>query len=362
MPRVVGIDLGTHTIDCCGIEDGQPFFEASMPTATALTDPAQLIDRLLAAGPLDLVVGPSGYGLPVTRAQDLTETVLRLASLAADGEGGGISGFRALLRAFASSSLPVVLTPGVVHLPSVPAHRKVNRVDMGTADKVCACALGIYDRARQDRCLESDVSFILLEMGGAFTAGIAVQHGQIVDGAGGTSGPLGMEAAGALDGEVAFLADHVSKQMLFTGGASSISGSADTHAGTLATPLTVRGRLAWEAFIEGAVKAVAALAVSTPGVRHLMLSGRLAHEPLVREELTRRIAPSLGKLSIRALTGFTAGAKQGAQGAALIADGLAGGACADLVRTLGIQAASGTVLDHLYVISADSARARLGID
>ena len=48
----------------------------------------------------------------------------------------------------------------------------------------------------------SDVSFILLELGGAFSAAVAVDGGRIVDGLGGSSGPLGMRAAGALDAEV----------------------------------------------------------------------------------------------------------------------------------------------------------------
>jgi len=52
-------------------------------------------------------------------------------------------------------------------------------------------------------------------------------------------------------------------------------------------------------------------------------------------------------------------AKQGAQGAALIADGLAGGRCAPLVRHLRIREASGSVLDHLHVISPEAARRRL---
>ena len=99
-----------------------------------------------------------------------------------------------------------MVTPGVVHLTSVPAHRKINRVDMGTADKVCAVALAIHEQARRRGCSARDVSFILLELGGAFTAAIAVEQGRIVDGLGGSSGPIGAMAGGALDGEVAFLA------------------------------------------------------------------------------------------------------------------------------------------------------------
>jgi predicted butyrate kinase (DUF1464 family) len=69
----------------------------------------------------------------------------------------------------------------------------------------------------------------------------------------------------------------------------------------------------------------------------------------------------MGKVTMHPLNGFTGGAKQGAQGAALLADGLAGGASEALVNTLGIREATGSVLDHLYVISAEAARRRLGL-
>src|SRR2546425_10858573 len=146
MPRVVGIDPGTVSIDCCGLDDGRLFLDRSFPTAAALADPAAFLAVLDQAGPLDLIVGPSGYGLPLTRVQEASDEDLRLAFLAALGDPGGIGGLSALVRALARSALPVVLTPGVLHLPTVPEHRKVNRVDMGTAEKVCAVALAIEDR------------------------------------------------------------------------------------------------------------------------------------------------------------------------------------------------------------------------
>jgi predicted butyrate kinase (DUF1464 family) len=361
MTRVIGIDPGTVSIDVCGIEGRRVFLDGSLPTADALAAPEALLDLLESAGPLDLVAGPSGYGLPLIAARDATDTDLRLACLAAPGERGGIGGLRSLMRLLARATAPVMFTPGVIHLASVPAHRKVNRVDMGTADKVCATALAISESAARQRCAASAVSLILLERGGAFTAAMAVDQGRIVDGLGGSSGPLGLRASGALDGEVAFLAGSVSKGMLFAGGAAAVAGIADASAEAIAAPQTAQGRVAREAYLESAVKAAAALSVVVPEAREVVLSGRMARVAGVRDELARRLARLNGGATVHVLSGFAAVAGQAAQGAALVADGLAGGASADLVETLGLRAASGTALDHLYVISPETARARLGI-
>ena len=87
----------------------------------------------------------------------------------------------------------------------------------------------------------------------------------------------------------------------------------------------------------------------------------MASLPGIRAALARRLTAVLTDASIHPLVGFAAVAAQAAQGAALLADGLAGGASAGLVETLGIREARGTVLDHLHVISPATARARLGI-
>ena len=359
MPRVIGIDPGTVSIDVCGLDNGRIFLDESIPTADALRDPAMFVARLQSSGPLDLIVGPSGYGLPCVAARDLTDAELRLAFLGAEGESGGIGGLSALVRALGRSGLPVMLTPGVIHLDSAPPHRKVNRVDMGTADKVCAVALAIREQGARHRCAPGETGFILLELGGAFTAAIAVHAGRIVDGIGGSSGPIGLRAAGALDGEVAFLSGAVSKSLIFAGGALDVGGASD--AGTLLRRASPAHRLAFDALMEAAAKAVVALLVSAPDAREVVLSGRTAAVPGVREELARRLAVAAKRLSIEVLTGFAASAMQAAQGAALLADGLAGGAHAELVERLGIREARGTVLDHLYVISRQQARKTLGI-
>jgi predicted butyrate kinase (DUF1464 family) len=360
MPRVIGIDPGTVSIDLCGLEDGRVFLDRTFATSAVLGDPSGFVAMLEAVRPLDMVVGPSGYGLPLTRARDATDEDLRLAFLAAPAEPGGISGLLSLARALGRSDLPVVFTPGVIHLASVPEHRKVNRVDMGTADKVAAAALAIDEQARRRGCAPADVSLVLLELGGAFTAAVAVTGGRIVDGVGGTAGPLGFRAPGALDGEVAFLAGAVPKSLLFGGGAATVAGwDADAiHAERIGHPATARERVAFDALVESAAKAATTLAIAVPTLREFALSGRLARVPAVQDAVTRlleRWAP------VRVLEGIASIAKEGAQGAALLADGLVGGTHRTLVDTLGLREAQGTVIDHLYVVSPAAARRRLGL-
>ena len=360
MPRVIGIDPGTVSLDLCGLDDGRLFLDRSWPTAEALSEPARFVAELEAAGPLDLVAGPSGYGLPLTRVQDATDEDLRLAFLSAPGETGGIGGLRELVRVLARSALPVVLTPGVVHLPTVPAHRKVNRVDMGTAEKVCAVALAVSEQARRVGSPLSDVSFVLLELGGAFTAVVAVAAGRIVDGVGGSAGPLGFRAPGALDGEVAYLAGEVSKALLFHGGAATIAGWDESNASPerLAQPATAAEQVAHDALVESTVKTAVALATAIPSPKEFLLSGRLARVESLAHAIRARLeafAPT------RLIEGFARTAKEGAQGAALIADGLAGGANRALVERLAIREARGSVLDHLYVVPRERARRRLGL-
>ena len=355
--KTLGIDPGTVTIDVCGIDEGAVFLDRAVPTEEVGRDPASFIAILKEAG-AELIAGPSGYGVPLVRVEEVDDELLHLAFLARSGEGGGIMGMRALVRALAEAKLPVVLTPGVVHLPTVPEHRKINRVDMGTADKLCAAALGIHSQMQRRECAASEVSFILLELGGAFTAGIAVSDGKVVDGIGGTSGPIGARSAGALDGEVAFLAGEVSKSLLFQGGLATIFGDSSGIWNRLDDRTDERARVARAAFIEGAEKTVAALAVSVPRPHEVLLSGRAARVASIEAELSERLARYA---PVRLLEGSARVAKQAAEGAALVANGLAGGSYTELVATLGIRDARGSVLDHLHVITPGQARDRLGL-
>jgi predicted butyrate kinase (DUF1464 family) len=360
--RVIGIDPGTVSFDLCGLEDGRPFLALSVPSATA-GEPQSLVEPLNAARPLDLIVAPSGYGLPLVPVGEVSDEQLDLFILVRPSDRGDpelVGALRPLIQLLRSHRLPAVLLPGVVHLPTVPAHRKINRIDMGTADKVCVAALGIWDQARRLAVPPSETAFILLELGGAFTAGVAVREGQIVDGIGGTGGGLGYRALGTLDGELAYAMGRVSKSSLFTGGASFVAGEPDLapEEWPRRADTDPRARTAWLAFLESAEKMVAGLRIAVPEPREVLLSGRLSHVPEIVRALTERLN---GLAPVRRLTGFTSACKEGAQGAALLADGLAGGPHRALVQTLRLAEAHGTVLDHLYVDGSIRIRRDFGL-
>src|SRR6266566_3570873 len=174
------------------------------------------------------------------------------------------------------------------------------------------------------------------------------------------AGPLGFRAAGALDGEVAYLAGDVPKALLFRGGAATVAGWDETTASPerLAQPATPAEQIARDALVESTVKTAVALATVIPSPKEFVLSGRLTRVEALGGAIRERLeafAPT------RLLEGFAHTAKEAAQGAALIADGLAGGANRALVERLAIREAQGSVLDHLYVVPRDQARRRLGL-
>jgi predicted butyrate kinase (DUF1464 family) len=352
MPRVAGVDPGTVSFDLCVLQDGEAVVEQVFETGSLSEDSEPLLRALARHGPYDLVYGPSGYGLPLVAAgavgdRELAEMVLvRGDEARADT---GVGGMRSLLRALARSGLPVVFGPGVIHLPSVPRHRKYNRIDLGTADKVCVAAYAIVEQSDRRAIALHETSMVLLELGGAFTAALAIAGGQIVDGMGGSSGPLGVRAVGALDGEVAYLlAPALRKDTLFTGGALDPTGALKNTdlAALWSSPAHAEG---WTALLEAAMKALRGLVVSVPAPHEIMVSGRLARVP----ELVAALASSLDDIApVIALVPGRASAA--AHGGALLADALAGGRNAALAAVMRLRESSGTALDYLRLAGAES--------
>ena len=358
-PRVAGVDPGTFSFDVCALDGGEVMLERSFRTVDVGADPALLVNALVDHGPFELVLGPAGYGLPLVPVEQVGERELALMLLLREDEAHGrvgVGGMRSIVRALIAAGLPLVFGPGAIHLATIPAYRKWNRVDLGTADKVASVALGIADQARRLGVDFAETAFVMLELGGAFSAALAVDGGRIVDGLGGSAGPIGARACGALDADAAYLLGAaLSKRTVFSGGALDPRGELDLSEGLEALRGDPRHREGWLAIEEGAAKAALALTVSTRAPREILVAGRLAEAPGMLEALGARLAHVA---PVRMAAGLGAHAKAAAQGAAVLADGLAGGRYAALVERLGVRDASGSALDHLRVHGADRIRLR----
>ena len=328
--RVAGSDPGTSSLDVVVLEDGKVVVERRWLPEELARGADSVVAFLEAAGPLDLVAAPSGYGLPLIRSADLSrqhEGLLGLVRPDDRDRARGVVGLMKVVRALRDSALPVIFLPGGIHLPTIPPHRKVNRVDMGTPDKICVVALAIETLAARLGAAYSDLDLLVVEIGAAFSAVFAVSEGRIVDARAGSFGPVGLGAAGALDGEFAYLCGSLSKDDLFAGGVGPSPSGIDA-----------------ERIRESIVQEAGALTAITP-VEHVVLQPHgLGGQPIVREiigDLRRFGAVTL----LESLPGSKL--KCAAQGAALIADGLAGGRHRGLIEHLEIPRASGSVLDHL---------------
>jgi predicted butyrate kinase (DUF1464 family) len=328
MLRVVGCDPGTSSLDLLLLVDGAVAGEATIP---ADDDGTRFREVLTAWAPVDLVAGPSGYGLPLVRSADAKPSDIdRMALVRPDDRehGGGVRGFKAHVRALLESGLPAVFLPGVIHLSTIPPHRKLNTIDLGTPDKLCVAALALWRHSERTATALSAATFAVVEVGTAFTSLLIVAGGQLVDGAAGTRGPVGLGSSGAWDGEVAYVLSPLTKADLFRGGLRSM------------------GRDGPAAFRESLIKHLAGLKAVTP-FETIYLSGKGLEDPRVAS-IVHEGASLLGRPFW--LEGLPdARVKHAAQGAALLADGLAGGRHAGLVESLELRGAYGTIGDGLRI-------------
>jgi predicted butyrate kinase (DUF1464 family) len=202
----------------------------------------------------------------------------------------------------------------------------MNAIDLGTPDKLAVAALALWTETRVRGTEYEEATFAVVEIGSAFTAVLVVERGRVVDAAAGSRGPIGIRSGGLWDGEVAYWRAALSKDDLFRGGLIDLGSEG---------PVALR---------ESLIKHVAGLQAVTPFDR-LYLSGAAAERP----EITQLATEALGQFGTLEPLVKLSGAwvKHAAQGAALLADGLAGGACSGLVASLALQRSSGSVWDYL---------------
>jgi len=342
--RVLGIDPGTGSFDFFGMEGERVILDTSVPVPEVAQNPKVLLDTVRSVFPLDMIVGPSGYGLPVTPIRDITEKELTL--MVPDDKSIPLyDGIRLVLRLMKAEGFPVCFTPGVIHLSTVPAYRKANKMDMGTADKVCCAVLAIRDQAESYGIGYDETSFILAEIGYAFNAVISVEDGKIVDGLGGTSGGPGFITLGSMDSELAVRLGKFPGVVLFSGGAKDASGKNELTPEEMARECD-RYSESWNMLIESVLKGVATMVVAVEKPREILLSGRLTGIPEVAEALTARLS-RFGK--VRRVGRRAKVAKEAAEGAYIIGEGLSGGKYKGIIDSLKLREASGTMYDYILL-------------
>ena len=256
------------------------------------------------------IVLPSGFGIPVTRARDLLDRDIReiaLESLPAGPESLG--GFLAEAR----HRIPLAFCiPAVKLLSTLPLHRKRNQFDLGTADMLCIAAWLFHSLERTGRD-GAALAFLLINVGPAGRALLAVQAGRITDGIGRTTPGLGRPARN----------------------------DAQSHLATRGFELRrARDSRRQEeepiAFWEGLAKESLAL-LAYHGLPEAFITG----------EWHREAATALGGCLPCAALPVPGEGYESALGAAVLAAGLTGGPTAWIVNRLGLREARDRVLDWI---------------
>jgi predicted butyrate kinase (DUF1464 family) len=367
MVTAIGIDPGTKSMDLFGFDDetDEVIIDRAIPRIEVTKNPKIVLDAIRELDrEIDVVVGPSGYGLPMVKASEAADAEINAATFITQADVArrlNIVGLRELMFLMKRSKLNIWFPPGVIHLPTVPEYRKINRIDMGTADKVFTAVSGIKDQAEKYAIDYSETSFIILEIGFGYTAAMGIENGKIVDGVGGTMGGIGYMGMGGMDGELAYaLANTIkdfSKMMLFDGGAAAIANinpqqiAIEDFIGRARN--SAQMKLTYSAMLESIVKDTYLMLSSVRKPKELLLSGRFTRiDPFV-QEVTSVLQDHLSELGInagiRTLTRTGGAVKEAAEGAAIIANGIGGGKYENLIETMELRKSSGGVFSHIYM-------------
>ena len=358
--RVLGIDPGTKTFDVVVLEDGVVVVEESIDTATIAKDPNVLVntvDKLRA----DYIVAPSGYGVPVARGNEVLNprkfaVEILLLSTEEDIRRGveagevGVWVYDALAKVVEylvkTYRDRVLFLPSIILLPTVPTYRKLNKVDMGTVDKLAATFIATYNYGQQEGLDYSNINLIVAELGFGYNAVISVSNGKVVDGIGGTYASSGTLTAGSLDLEVVVRVDRWDRWDVFHGGIFYHTNTFDMNILAKAyeegeEPLASM----FKGFVESIAKDVARVLITNPKAEVVLLTGRHSKVELVKK-LLKEFLRDIEILHTQPLKGAVI-SKEGAQGYAAIGDGVIGGFFKDLVKHMEIEKACGTVADYL---------------
>lgn len=357
-------------MDLFGFDDesDEVFLDEAIPRDEITEDPEIVIRRLREVqdegGMLDGIMASSGYGIPFKKAVNASSEEVKMATFVTERDLERrlkIIGLRKLMMSMRKTEdLNIYFSPGVVQLPTVPEHRKANRVDMGTSDKVYTVALAVKDQAERLGIEYDATSLIVVEIGFAYTSAMAVESGQIVDAMAGTAGFPGYMGMGFMDSELSYAlvntVEDLSKMAIFQGGSANVGGldplEIDIETFVKLGKAHGEERRGYEMMLESIVKDVASLLpVTIP--KEVVLSGRFTRIPEFMKDIElklRRFLKELGRVpDIVNLQTRGGVCKEASEGSAILANGVVGGRYEEIVETLKLKGSEGSVFDHLYL-------------
>ncbi|MHA2231644.1 MAG: DUF1464 family protein, partial [Candidatus Hodarchaeales archaeon] len=273
--RACGIDPGTSRWGFYVFEDAKTILDRSIPTSD--WDEIQRQIEELCHLKLDAIAAPSGYGTPLKLLSEVSNLDRELMTL---WSGEGRIGIKKSLKLLKDIPCNIFVIPGVKHLSSVPKHRKINRIDLGTPDKVCSVAYSMVQLQLELDIPYRKMNFILTELGAGFNAFLRVFSGALIDGVGGSNASFGFRSGGRLDAELAYLLGQIRKKNVFEGGVLS-----GVEHFTNFTQLKEESPTLWKAFIESILKDIAYLDAIQPKTDLVILSGKLTRDPILVEHI-----------------------------------------------------------------------------
>ncbi|BCU70420.1 DUF1464 family protein [Stygiolobus caldivivus] len=234
-----GVDPGSGTYEVAFVDEtGRTLKLLSIPTDLVDKASSILVKYISDLRPIGVAL-PSGHGLPFKRSSEITDRDIFLMTLKDPAVEGPLRNFLVSARTLDNA----FTLPGVIELISVDKSKKINLIDMGTADKV---ASAFFYRTMYD-------SFVLIEVGSSFSSLLVVVEGKVVDGLGGSIIP-GISSAGFLDGEVAYLLSKyskITKNTIYTNGnwergLQLLRIIAEWYSAQYKIPIIVSGSKKWE--------------------------------------------------------------------------------------------------------------------
>jgi predicted butyrate kinase (DUF1464 family) len=365
MRKVLGIDPGSRSIDLCLLCDGEVCGEASIDTSEASKDPYKVVDIVESIGGSDLVVLPSGYGVEITYLDEIPEEVFidwffmfilisdqeEIRRLASQGVEGAFiyDAMAKIVYEFKKRRVKGVFIPGVINLPTIPVYKKINKIDMGTADKLAVTVLGVHEVSEKHDVDYEDVNYIHVEMGYGYNAVIAVRNGRIVDGVGGSlmPGPAFL-TSGSLDLEIVQFIKRFDKSDVFSSGCSSITKIFSLEEWFRKIRDNDLAKTCFESMIDSVVKIVYSMTSVVKDPMEILVSGRVGRRDEVFNILRDRLKDVAPVDLMRGLEGSKL-VKETAQGYAVVGDGLLGGRFERLIRHMKINEATGSSLDYVVL-------------